>query len=118
MYGVGVSLLTLGTVLGIPYGKLVGREDIRPGVDTTVVVKYSFFFVGFYLMYLSLAMSRRIGALYGGGTNIVGASSTGTMVIMLTMVLFLFVFVIEFIFTVLKSLMDDAKERKWGGQRI
>ena len=119
-YASGVVLLILGTALGIPYGKLMQREEIK-GFDTMMVVRYMFFFVGFYLVYLSLGMSSGLARLYGGGTDIIGAMDTSAMIITFTLVLFLFMFVIEFVGYVIKMLQRRAavaKERRYGlGER-
>jgi len=113
VYGVGVSLLVLGTALGVPFGKLVGKEDISPGWDTTTMVRYVFFFVGFLLVYLSLSMASRISSIYGGDANVIGAANTAVMVMQITLVLFLFVFFIELIFFVLKYYIKSEYDKKW-----
>ena len=114
IYATGTVLLILGTILGIPYGKFTGQEEIYKGFDTTLVVKYMFFFVGFFLIYLSLGMCRRMEYVSGGEGNVIGATDTATMVIMITMMLFLFIFVIELLFTVLKWWMHKKDVEKRG----
>jgi len=113
VYASGAMLFILGVIMGVPYGKLVGKEDIRPGWDTTTVVRYIFFFVGFLLVYLSLAMASRLSSVYGGDANITGAADTAVMVMQLTLVLFLFVFFIELIFYTLDYYMKSGHDKKW-----
>jgi len=113
VFAVGGVLLVLGTVLGLPFGRFAEKKTDRP-FDTTMVIKYIFFFVGLFLMYSSLSMIRRAGILYGAESDVVDAVDVATMVIMITIILFLFIFVIEFIFGFLKQMMDSAKEKKWG----
>jgi len=111
VYGIGTVLLVLGTMMGMPFGKFEGKEKIS-GFDTTLVVKYMFFFVGFFFLYLSLGMTVRLSSVYSGESNITGAVNTATMVVMITMMLFLFIFVVELLFTVLKW-WDFRKQKKW-----
>lgn len=113
-YATGTVLLILGTVMGIPYGKFTGQEEIRKGFDTTLVVKYMFFFIGFFLVYLSLGMVRRMEFVSGGESNILSATDTAVMVIMITMMLFLFIFVIELLFTILKWWTHKKEVEKYG----
>jgi len=110
--------LGLGTALGIPYGKFSEKEEIMSGFDTTIVVRYMFFFIGFFLIYLSLGMSRRIDSMYGGGANITKATGTSTMVVMITMVLFLIILVVETLFTILKYLGETRLDNKYGAREI
>lgn len=119
VYGLGTLLLSLGTLLGIPFGKFAGKEEefetrkeFKGGFDTRMVVRYMFFFVGFYLLYLSGSMARRISYAYGGRGDVTSATGTATLVMMITMVLFLFVFVIESLFSILKW-MGERKMEKW-----
>jgi hypothetical protein len=111
-YATGSIFLVLGTILGIPYGKLSGEEKLK-GFDTTIVVKYLFFFVGLMLMYLSFGMASRNVSIYGGEANILGGVNTSLLVIMITFVLFIAIFVIEFFFYTLRSVFTIRKERKW-----
>lgn len=111
-YATGSLFLILGTALGIPYGKFVKKEDMTFDWDTTMVIRYVFFFIGFYLMYLSLGMATRISSFYSGDTNIVGALSTSTTVITLTMLVFLFIFVLETLFFIIR-IMGEEGERKF-----
>lgn len=113
VYGVGVSLLIMGTALGVPFGKLVGKEDISTGWDTTTVVRYVFFFVGFLFVYLSLSMTSRISSIYGGDANIVRAANTAVMVMRTTLLLFFFVFFVELIFYIVNYYMKTQYEKKW-----
>lgn len=112
-FSAGFGFLILGTVLGVPFGKLVGKEDIRPGWDTTTIVRYMFFFIGFFLVYLSLSMGSRLGTVYAGDENIIGAVDTSVMVMLITMLLFLFVFFVEIIFYVLNYYMKSEYDKKW-----
>jgi hypothetical protein len=120
VYGTGVVLLVLGTILGIPFGRISGEnKDVKKGFNTTMVVKYIFFFVGLFLVYLSLGMAKRVGTVYGSEGKISDATDTAVMVMMITIILFLIVFVIEFIFGVLKSMIESAKFKKedeWRGR--
>jgi hypothetical protein len=115
-FAVGSIFLTLGCFLGMPYGKLSGQENIKGGFDTTIVIKYVFFFVGLFFMYLSLSMSYSNVNLYGGTTNTLGGINTTTLVMAIIVVLFLFVFVIELIFHALKKSFAIKEEKKWGSQ--
>lgn len=113
VYGTGVVLLVLGTILGIPFGRIAGENrDVKKGFNTTMVVKYIFFFVGLFLVYLSLGMARRTGMVYGSDMGVSSGNDTAVMVMMITIILFLFVFVVEFIFGLLKSMIDTAKLKK------
>lgn len=113
VYGTGVILLVLGTILGLPFGRISGENtDVKKGFNTTMVVKYIFFFVGLFLVYLSLGMARRVGMVYGGETAVSSATDTAIIVMMITIILFLFVFVVEFIFSILKSMMESRKLKK------
>jgi hypothetical protein len=114
IYATGSLFLVLATILGIPYGKMTGGEEIKSGFDTTIVIKYIFFFVGIYLMYLSLSMSYRNVNIYGGESGILGGTNTAVMVIMITLILFIFVFVIETLFWILKRSLTIKEEEKWG----
>lgn len=114
-FGAGTVMLVLGVVLGLPFGKFAGEEKgIKKPFNTTMVVKYIFFFLGFFLVYLSFGMVRRLGSVYGGESNITDAVDTATMTMMITMIVFLIVFVVEFIFYVIKRQMEMVKEKKWG----
>ena len=117
VYGTGVVLLVLGTILGLPFGRMSGENnDTKKGFNTTIVVKYMFFFIGLFLVYLSLGMARRSGSIYGSDAGISSANDTAVMVMMITIILFLFIFVTEFIFGLLKSMMESAKlkkEKQW-----
>ena len=119
-YATGVVLLVLGTILGIPFGRMTGEnKDVRKGFNTTMVVKYIFFFVGLFLVYLSLGMARRTGMVYGADSGVSSGSDTSIMVIMITIMLFLLVFIVEFIFGLLKRMMETAKvkkDNKWRGR--
>ena len=106
-YATGALFLVLGTVLGIPYG------NKTKGFDTTIVVKYSFFFIGLFLMYLSLSMSYRNTQIYGGESNILGGVNTSIMVIMITLLLFLFIFFVELFFGTIKTMWESRKAEKW-----
>lgn len=122
VYGTGVVLLVLGTILGLPFGRISGENtDTKKGFNTTMVVKYIFFFVGLFLVYLSLGMARRTGMVYGSEAGISSGNDTAVMVMMITILLFLFVFVIEFIFGLLKSMMESRKlkkENKWKEREV
>jgi len=110
---IGIVLLVLGTVQGIPYGKLVGKEDIKGRFDTTMMVRYVFFFVGFYLMYLSLGMATGIESTYGGSPNAIGGTNAATMAITIVSVLFLFIFVIEVFFVALQFLGTSTEKGRF-----
>jgi len=112
-FGAGLMFLVLGTALGVPFGKMVGKEDIRSGWDTTMMGRYIFFFIGFYLVYLSFGMSRRVSAIYGGDENITSAASTATMVMRITMSLFLIMMFVETVFYVLQYYQQSSYNRKW-----
>jgi hypothetical protein len=111
-FAAGTIFLSFGVILGIPYGKLSGEEKLR-GFDTTIVVKYLFFFVGLFLMYLAMSMSYNNVNLYGGENNILGGVNTTIMVMMITLLLFIVVFVLEFIFFTMKSAFTLNKNKKW-----
>jgi len=113
VFGLGAFLLTLGTALGIPYGYLANKEKIE-GFDTKMAVRYLFFFVGFYLMYLSLGIARRIGYTYGGVADITGAMETTISVMTWVLLIFAFLFVIEFIITALGMWKVKKEKEKWG----
>ena len=117
-YATGSIFLILGTILGIPYGKLTGEEKIKTGFDTTIIIKYMFFFVGLFLMYLSLSMASRNVNIYGGESNILGGINTSVLVIMVTMVLFLFIFIIEILFYFLKNMFTKKQEKTWGEREL
>lgn len=114
VFGLGAFLLTLGTVLGIPYGYLAGKGRIDK-FDTRMVVRYLFFFVGFYLTYLSLGIARRIGANYGGVYEITGATEATINVMTWVLMLFAFMFVLEFMFTTFGMWKVRKEREKWGG---
>jgi len=113
-FGAGLLFLVLGAAMGIPFGKIVGKEEITAGWDTTIMVRYIFFFIGFYLVYLSFGMARRVSAIYGGDENITGAASTATMVMRLTMTLFLLVMFVETLFYIIKYYQESSYSKKWG----
>jgi hypothetical protein len=118
-FAIGSLFLVLGTVLGIPYGKMTGEEEIRGakgGFDTTIVIKYIFFFVGLFFIYLSLSMAYNNVNLYGGEQNTLGGINTTLLVMIIVTVLFLFVFVIEILFWALKKSFTLKEEKKWGEQ--
>jgi len=115
-FGAGLSFLLIGMALGMPFGKFVGKEEITAGWDTTIMVRYIFFFIGFYLVYLSFGMSRRVSAIYGGDANITDAASTATMVMRITMTLFLIVMMVETVFYILKYYQESSYSKKWGEQ--
>ena len=111
-FAVGSLFLVLATVLGLPYGNLTGEKK-KAGFDTTIVIKYMFFFVGLYLMYLSMGMAYRNTEIYGGESNIMGGVNTSVMVIMITLILFLFVFFLEFFWTTIMNLWNSRKSKEW-----
>lgn len=113
IYGTGCVLLILGTILGIPFGRIAGtNKDTEKTFNTSMVVKYIFFFVGLFLVYLSLGMARRVGQVYGADTSISNASDTAVMVMMITIILFLLVFIVEFVFSIIKRMVDTNKINK------
>jgi sterol desaturase/sphingolipid hydroxylase (fatty acid hydroxylase superfamily) len=113
-FAVGSLFLVLGTMLGIPYGKLTGEEDMKPGFDTTIVIKYIFFFVGLFLMYLSLGMAYNNVNIYGGESHTLGGVNTTVLVIMITLILFVVVLFIETLFYILKRSFTLKEKEKWG----
>lgn len=110
----GLIFLVIGTIMGVPFGKIVGKEEITAGWDTTMMVRYIFFFIGFYLVYLSFGMSRRVSAVYGGDENITDAAGTATMVMRITMTLFLIMMFVETLFYILKYYQNVEYVKKWG----
>ena len=114
VYGVGVVLLIIGTVLGLPLGNT--KEDMTKGnlLRSDLAIKYIFFFVGFGFLYLSLAMARGYGITYGGSQNLTSASSTATLVLMITFVLFLFLFILEFVSALLEYLAERNAKTNYG----
>jgi heme/copper-type cytochrome/quinol oxidase subunit 2 len=107
-------LLVLGTVLGMPTARIMEQDKTKLGFDTTIVIKYIFFFIGLYFVYLSLGMSRRMSTTYGSESTITGATDTAAMVMTITLGLFIFIFVLEFLFTTLKMFKEAAEQKKWG----
>lgn len=108
--GAGVVMLVLGVVLGLPIGRQ--EKEMSKGFNTTIVVKYIFFFLGMFLMYMSMGMTRRLGTVYGSDANITDATDTVTMVMLWISILFLFIFVIEFIAGVIKKVSEIRVEKE------
>lgn len=114
VFAIGISLLVMGTLLGMPFGKLSGKEVVGKWFDTQMAVRYLFFFVGIFFLYLSLTMARRIGADYGGIGDVTSATDTATMVTLITIVLFLFLFIVETLFYIVKRIGDANLKKKYG----
>jgi hypothetical protein len=113
VFSVGTAMLLVATILGLPIGQ---ESDIRKGFNFGMVVKYIFFFVGIFLVYLSMGMMRKIGVTYSGDIGISGGMDTAVMTMMITMILFIIVFVVEFFFNTLKFFkehsMDEMKKKR------
>ena len=112
-YATGTILLILGTIIKLPsLGNVQSKSDVIRPNNMMMVVKYIFFFIGFFLVYLSFGMARRIGSVYGGEGNVTDATDTATMVIMITMILFLILFVVEFIFNIIKWIKERSMKNE------
>lgn len=118
VYLTGVVLLSIATFLGIPFGKLVGKEDVVEGWDTRLVPRVLFFFIGLYLVYLSLGMSRRIGTMYGAESDVAAAGGVAALVMSTTIILFLFVFVLDFWFGFLKGFIEEVRDKRFELRKI
>jgi hypothetical protein len=116
VYGTGVVLLVLAIVLGMPIGHQY--EEYKKQFNTTIVVKYLFFFIGLFLVYLSMGMMKRLGMTYGGDQNITNSTTTTTMVMMWTIIIFLFIFMLEFIASIITWINERAlkKDRESRGE--
>ena len=116
IYGIGAVMLILAVVLGLPFGKT--DSEINKSFNTTMVIKYMFFFIGLFLIYLSLGMLRRIGITYGGESNITNSVDTVTMIMIWTMILFLFMFMLELTISFLKMMKrrTEIRDKKKRGE--
>ena len=115
IYGTGTVLLVLGVLLGIPIGNQ--QKEIKKSFNFSVVFKYIFFFVGLFLVYLSMGMMRRMNTLYGSDANMTSGMEGSINVIVWTMGIFIFIFVVEFIYNLIKYVSEiriDEKKKKWG----
>lgn len=125
VYGIGTVMLILGTAIALfgrfmKLGGEVGGEKtgLSKYIDTTMIVKYMFFFIGLFLLYLSLGMARRTASVFGSETNIISGVDTATMVVMLTIGFFLIVFLVEFLFSILNMYREWTIRKKWGEREI
>jgi hypothetical protein len=120
VYGTGTIMLVLAVILGLPFGKFAEKDDkeMKKPFNTTIVVKYLFFFIGLFLEVLALGMMKRASDVYGSETNITGGLNTAMMVIIITLGLFVFIFVLEFLFGIIKNMMETKKLEDWGEREI
>ncbi|MBK5093183.1 MAG: hypothetical protein JJE48_06680 [Actinobacteria bacterium] len=112
--GLGIFLLLLGVWLGMPYGKVAGTEQIKPMWDVQIVIRYMFFFLGLYFVYMSMAMVRRVGDVYGAHSDVVDATGVAVLVLSIVLYLFLIVFITDVLFYILK-VIGDRKDEKYKG---